>query len=284
MKKIFITGSAGQLGQSLLRLFESKYEIISTSRSIHNKTDYFLDITNPILTKELIATTSPDIIINLAALTDVDLCEKKPKLADSINFQGVKNLVKAFNGPIIHLSTDFVFDGEKGLYSEEDLTNPINKYGQTKLRGEQYLAKNSKDSLIIRTNVLYDYECNSAASFLNWVVNSLNSKKVINVVDDQINNPTWTNSLAVVIDRAIKLELNGLIHWGDADWISRYEFATKIAASFNLKKDLIEPVKTTELKQFAIRPLKGGLSTSFAEKILNLEPPKIEDCLHQLKK
>lgn len=283
MKKILITGSAGQLGQSLMLLFKPRYEIISTSRSKYNKTDYFLDITNPILTKDLIATISPDIIINLAALTDVDLCEKKPELANSINFQGVQNLVNAFNGPIIHLSTDYVFDGSIGQYSERDVTNPINEYGRTKLRGEQYLAKNSKDSLIIRTNVLYDYVGKSAASFLNWVVNSLNDKKVINVVDDQINNPTWTNSLAVVIDRAIQAELNGLIHWGDADWISRYEFAVKIAESFNLKKNLIEPIKTIELKQTALRPLKGGLSTTYVEKILNLKPPKIEDCLHQLK-
>jgi len=284
MKKIFITGSAGQLGQALIKLFKSRYEIISTSRSTYNKTDYFLDITDPILTKDLIATISPDIIINLAALTNVDLCEKKPELANSINFYGVQNLVNAFNGPIIHLSTDYVFDGAKGQYSEGDATNPINEYGRTKLQGEQYLAKNSNDSLIIRTNVLYDYASNSNASFLDWIVHSLNDKKVINVVDDQINNPTWTRSLAVVIDRAIRTELNGLIHWGDADWISRYEFALKIAESFNLKKDLIEPIKTAELKQTAIRPLKGGLSTIYAEKILNLEPPSIEHCLHQLKK
>ena len=284
MKKIFITGSAGQLGQALIKLFKSRYEIISTSRSTYNKTDYFLDITDPILTKDLIATISPDIIINLAALTNVDLCEKKPELANSINFYGVQNLVNAFNGPIIHLSTDYVFDGAKGQYSEGDATNPINEYGRTKLQGEQYLAKNSNDSLIIRTNVLYDYASNSNASFLDWIVHSLNDKKVINVVDDQINNPTWTRSLAVVIDRAIQTELNGLIHWGDADWISRYEFALKIAESFNLKKDLIEPIKTAELKQTAIRPLKGGLSTIYAEKILNLEPPSIEHCLHQLKK
>ena len=284
MKKIFIIGSSGQLGKALIKLFKSRYEIITTSHSKYNKIDYFLDITNPILTKDLISTISPDIIINLAALTDVDLCEKKPQLAKLINFHGVQNLVNAFNGPIIHLSTDYVFDGAKGQYSEEDATNPINEYGRTKLSGEQYLAKNSNDSLIIRTNVLYDYTSNSNASFLNWIVHSLNDKKVINVVDDQINNPTWTWSLAVVIDRAIRKELNGLIHWGDADWISRYEFALKIAESFNLKKDLIEPIKTAELKQTAIRPLKGGLSTIYAEKILNLEPPRIEHCLHQLKK
>ena len=216
-------------------------------------------------------------------MTNVDLCEKKTGLANLINFHGVQNLVNAFDGPIIHLSTDYVFDGTKGQYSEKDITNPINEYGRTKLKAEQYLANNSKDSLVVRTNVLYDYKNNSSASFLNWVVNSLNNKQLINVVVDQINNPTWTNSLAVVIDRAIQSELNGIIHWGDADWISRYDFAVKIAESFNLKKDLIEPIKTAELNQTAMRPLKGGLNSNYAQKILNLEPPKIDDCLDQLK-
>ena len=204
MKKIFITGSAGQLGQALIKLFKSRYEIITTSRSTYNKTDYFLDITDPILTKDLIATISPDIIINLAALTDVDLCEKKPELANSINFHGVQNLVNAFNGPIIHLSTDYVFDGAKGQYSEEDATNPINEYGRTKLEGEQYLAKNSNDSLIIRTNVLYDYANNSNASFLKWVIESLQQNKAIKVVNDQWNNPTWTRNFSNVILKIIK--------------------------------------------------------------------------------
>ena len=283
MKKILITGSAGQLGQTLIRLFSSRYEIISTSRSNHIKTDYFLDVTNYILTRDLVSALSPDIIINLAGLTNVDYCETRPDIAYLVNYHGVKNLVNSFKGPIIHLSTDYVFDGKKGQYLEEDITNPINEYGRSKLRAEKYLGDFSNDSLIIRTNVLYDYKSQSSASFLNWVVNSLKNDKRISVVTDQINNPTWTNSLAVIIDRAVKKGLNGIIHWGDSDWISRYDFAIKIAENFNLKKSLIEPIKTVELNQIASRPLKGGLNTSFTEKLLNLKPPKIEDCLHQLK-
>ena len=283
MKKILITGSTGQLGNSLGKVFKSRYDLVSTSRTKPNlNTNYFLDITNSLLVKDMVSAISPDIIINLAALTNVDLCESNPELADAINFQGVKNLVNVFNGPIIHLSSDYVFDGKLGQYKENDITNPINVYGVTKYKAEKILLEKSKESLVIRTNVLYDYQSKAKSSFLNWVVDSLKRGEKIKVVDDQFNNPTWTDSISVVIDRAIKADLNGLIHWGDFDWISRYDFANKIAAKFNLKSNLIEPIKTDELNQIAPRPLNGGLDTTLAQDLLCLEPPKIDDCLNQI--
>ena len=283
MKKILITGSAGQLGTSLGKVFKSRYDLVSTSRTKPNKsTNYFLDITNSLFVKDMVAAISPDIIINLAALTNVDLCESNPDLAHAINFQGVKNLVNVFKGPIIHLSTDYVFDGKLGQYKENDITNPINVYGVTKYKAEKILLEKSKESLVIRTNVLYDYQSKAKSSFLNWVVDSLKRGEKIKVVNDQFNNPTWTDSISVVIDRAIKADLNGLIHWGDFDWISRYDFANKIADKFNLQSNLIEPIKTEELNQVAPRPLNGGLDTTLAQDLLRLEPPQIDDCLDQI--
>ena len=283
MKKILITGSTGQLGNSLGNVFKSRYDLVFTSRTKPNKnTNYFLDITNSLLVKDMVSAISPDIIINLAALTNVDLCESNPDLAHAINFQGVKNLVNVFKGPIIHLSTDYVFDGKLGLYKENDITNPINVYGVTKYKAEKILLEKSKESLVIRTNVLYDYQSKAKSSFLNWVVDSLKRGEKIKVVDDQFNNPTWTDSISVVIDRAIKADLNGLIHWGDFDWISRYDFANKIADKFNLQSNLIEPIKTEELNQVAPRPLNGGLDTTLAQDLLRLEPPQIDDCLNQI--
>ncbi len=283
MKKILITGSSGQLGNSLGKVFKSKYDLVFTSRTKpYKNTNYFLDITNSLLVKDMVSAISPDIIINLAALTNVDLCESNPHLADAINFQGVKNLVNVFNGPIIHLSSDYVFDGKLGQYKENDITNPINVYGVTKYKAEKILLEKSKESLVIRTSVLYDYQRKAKSSFLNWVVNSLKKGEKIKVVDDQFNNPTWTNSISVVIDRAIKADLNGLIHWGDFDWISRYDFANKIADKFSLKSNLIEPIKTEELNQVAPRPLNGGLDTTIAQDLLGLEPPQIDDCLNHI--
>ena len=152
----------------------------------------------------------------------------------------------------------------------------------TKYKAEKILLEKSKESLVIRTNVLYDYQSKAKSSFLNWVVDSLKRGEKIKVVDDQFNNPTWTDSISVVIDRAIKADLNGLIHWGDFDWISRYDFANKIADKFNLQSNLIEPIKTEELNQVAPRPLNGGLDTTLAQDLLRLEPPQIDDCLNQI--
>ena len=266
--------------------FDNSYlelpQIFFSKTKPNKNTNYFLDITNSLLVKDMVSVISPDIIINLAALTNVDLCESNPDLAHAINFQGVKNLVNVFKGPIIHLSTDYVFDGKLGRYKENDITNPINIYGVTKYKAEKFLLEKSKRSLIIRTNVLYDYQSKAKSSFLNWVVDSLKRGEKIKVVDDQFNNPTWTDSISVVIDRAIKADLNGLIHWGDFDWISRYDFANKIADKFNLQSNLIEPIKTEELNQVAPRPLNGGLDTTIAQDLLRLEPPQIDDCLNQI--
>ena len=283
MTTILITGASGQLGMSLKRIFNSKYEIISTTGN-NNPTgsSMHLDVTNPMLFKEVMETTNPDLVINLAALTNVDLCEKNPELAYSINIGGMDNLVNAFKGPIIHVSTDYVFDGEDGPYKEEDTTNPLNVYGLSKLESEKLLLDHSENSLVIRSNVLYDYSSKSEASFLNWVVDSLTQEKEINVVEDQWNNPTWTGSLAVVIDRSINTQLTGLVHWGDGDLVSRFDFANKIADVFNLKKSLIKPILTSELNQTAKRPLKSGLKSDYAQNILNLEPPTIKECLETI--
>ena len=283
MTTILITGASGQLGMSLKRIFNSKYEIISTTGN-NNPTgsSMHLDVNNPMLFKEVMETTNPDLVINLAALTNVDLCEKNPELAYSINIGGMDNLVNAFKGPIIHVSTDYVFDGEDGPYKEEDTTNPLNVYGLSKLESEKLLLDHSENSLVIRSNGIYDYSSKSEASFLNWVVGSLTQEKEINVVEDQWNNPTWTGSLAVVIDRAIDTQLTGLVHWGDGDLVSRFDFANKIADVFNLKKSLIKPILTSELNQTAKRPLKSGLKSDYAQNILNLEPPTIKECLETI--
>ena len=284
MKSILLTGAYGQLGLSFHKLFQSKYEIFCSGKIYKLKSGIYLDITNPILYDEVLKFVKPDLVINFAALTNVDLCEQNPELAYSINLGGLTNLIDLYDGPIIQISTDYVFDGSNGPYEENDITNPINVYGFSKLESEKILLEHSKDNLVIRTNVLYDYSNNTYASFLNWVVGSLKKENEINIVEDQWNNPTWTSSLAVVIERAIDKGLSGLIHWGDGDWISRYEFANKIASTFSLKTSLIKPILTSELNQKASRPLKSGLKTEFAQRNLNLEPPSIDECLDSIKK
>lgn len=250
MKKILITGGDGQLGRSFSSNYQEKYNILSLGRDS-------LDITNEEQILKVIKEFQPNIILNCAAMTDVDGCEDNPIIAETINALAIKNLLDVFKGFFIHISTDYVFDGKKGPYKESDIPNPINMYGKTKLFGEEIVKNNSNQWVILRTNVLFGLA--SKASFVSWVVNSLKENKEIFVVNDQINNPVWINDFAKIIDLVISNNLKGLFHVGSDTLSSRYEFANMIAEVFNLKKGKIHPISTESLNQKAGRPLKSGL-------------------------
>ena len=283
--KILITGAFGQLGHSLQSVLSkySHYELICTGRLIkEGQGGIPLDIRNKVALKEIVNTTAPDIVINLAAMTNVDACELNPKLAGEINVAGLQHICDSFSGKIIHISTDYVFDGTSGPYKEDDFLNPISVYGKTKLASEKILLDNNINNLVIRGNVLYDYSPKTKASFLNWVVLSLQDNQEIKVVEDQFNNPTWTNSMADIIDLSIVNDVEGIIHWGDSTHISRYEFAKLIAKKFSLNEPLIKPILTPELNQPARRPLLSGLSTEKLVNMLDIIPPSIDECLNEI--
>ena len=283
--RILITGAFGQLGHALQSVLSKKsnYELICTGRKIKKGQEGIpLDIRNQVALKEIINTTAPDILINLAAMTNVDACELNPKLAGEINVAGLQHICDSFKGKIIHLSTDYVFDGTSGPYKEDDPLNPISIYGKTKLASEHILLEKDIKNLVIRGNVLYDYSPHTSASFLNWVVSSLKNNQEIKVVEDQFNNPTWTRSMSDIIELSIENDLEGIIHWGDSVHISRFEFAKLIAKKFSLNESLIKPVLTSELNQPARRPLQSGLSTEKLVNMLDIIPPSIDDCLDEI--
>tara|TARA_A100001015_G_C14770421_1_gene625027 strand:+ start:56 stop:793 length:738 start_codon:yes stop_codon:yes gene_type:complete len=226
--RILLTGAFGQLGHALQSILSksSNYHLICTGSNIHEgQKGISLDIRNQVNLKEVVNSTSPDVIVNLAAMTNVDACEKYPKLAGEINVAGLKHICDSFSGKVVQLSTDYVFDGKSGPYNEKDQVCPISIYGKTKLAAERILLDSNANNLVVRGNVLYDYSSHTRASFLNWVVSSLEQKKEIKVVEDQYNNPTWTQSMADIIHLCISNDLNGLVHWGDADYLSRYDFS-----------------------------------------------------------
>ena len=215
-------------------------------------------------------------------MTQVDGCELNPNLAKEINIAGVQHLCDSFDGKIIHLSTDYVFDGENGPYSEDDPVCPLSVYGETKLESERILLNHNPNHLVIRGNVIYDDSETTKASFLNWVVNSLKEKQEIQVVNDQVNNPTWTKSMADIIALCIEKDLSGIVHWGDADHLNRYDFAIKIAEKYVLDSKLIKAITTEELNQAAPRPLKSGLKSDKLVQALNVVPPSIDECLNAI--
>ena len=203
-----------------------------------------------------------------------------------MNVDAVKILAgyaKQHSAHFINISTDYVFDGENGPYSENDDVNPVGFYGLTKLQGEEEIIKSGCDFSIIRTNVLYGPAKFGRMDFVKWVVSSLKEKKEIKIVTDQINNPTFIDDLVEIIYSVMINKHYGIFNSGGEEFLSRYDFTLRIADFFNLDKNLIKPVLTEEFNQAAVRPLKSGLVLDKVKKILGFQPRKFEDTFRLMK-
>ena len=264
MKKVLITGSGGILGSELSNRLNELFDVLALPKSSRNN---FLDITDFDMMYSIFKNFEPDFVINCAAFTNVDSCESNKQIARNVNVKGLMNLLKCMskNSKMIHISSDYVFDGKNGNYKENDMKEPINYYGKTKLEADNLLMGSNSNYLIIRPNVLYSSNLNEN-HFLSWVVNSLKEKKKINVVNDQISNPVYITDLVEVILSSLFVEYNGVYHFGSEDVISRYDFALLISRIFRLDRNLINPIKTSSLKQVAKRPKKSFLNCN---KIVN---------------
>jgi len=271
LKKVLVTGALGQLGASLQL---NGFKTVKTDLFPHQTEENYsvFDITKEDEVNRLLDDEKPDIIVHLAAMTNVDGCELNPEQARQINVQGTVNLLNHFDGKFVLISTDYVFDGKNGPYGENDKVQPINVYGQTKLDAEIKVKECSNDWVNIRTNVVWNIGGNFKASFADWVVKELNNNRRIQIVNDQWNNPTWTVDLSMVIEKLIQFDAKGVYHYGSADIINRYKFACLIANVYGLDDSLIEPITTEELNQSAKRPLKCGLKTDKIKKDFNILP------------
>ena len=291
--RILITGSNGMLGQRAVQFYSSKenVELLATSveeKSVVNSVDYISsDIKNRDSIKKVIHDYYPDFIIHTAAFTNVDLSEKFREDAWKINVKGVEYIAeaaRAIDAHIIHISTDYIFDGKDGPYSENAKPNPVGYYGRTKLASENALKISGTFFTILRTNVLYGIAPNSRPDFVRWVINSLNKKENIRIVKDQINNPAFIDDLVQGINKIIDFKKTGTYNIGGKEFLSRYDFTLQIAEYFNLDKNLITPITTEELKQPARRPLKSGLIILKAETELGYKPHTITESLAAMKK
>ncbi|MBU1298354.1 MAG: dTDP-4-dehydrorhamnose reductase [Bacteroidetes bacterium] len=291
MKRVLITGSNGLLGQKITELFSrsKKYEILNTSvedKPFLPNVDNFhyrqLDITSRSSVLKLIDDILPEVIINTAAVTNVDLCETERALAWRINVKGVENLVyaaKMIGAKIIHFSTDYVFDGKNGPYHESDRPNPLSYYGRTKLASENLLLTSGIPHTIVRTMVLYGVANQVKNNFALWLVDNLGEGKQVRVVGDQICNPTLVDDLAYAVLKIVEFNRDGLYHIAGNDLVSRYDFAVELAKKFKFDKKLIIPIKTSILKQPAPRPMKSGFIILKAETELSIKMSGVEQGL-----
>ena len=281
-RKVLITGCEGQLGHYLFHGMKNLFNVLPTSKLGSKKNNiYKLDITNIEDVNIAVDTFKPDILINTAAITNVDYCENNKTEARNVNVNGLFNLIKSvsINTRIIHFSSDYVFDGKQQLYSEESLPNPVNFYGRTKLESENLLIGQRKAYVIVRPNTIYSLR---GINFFNWVYNQLKSSNTINIVDDQISNPSYIPSIIKSIVDMIVMNARGIYHHGSVDYLSRYEFCCKISNKFNFNHKLINKIKTKELNQSAERPKKSCLSIDKIEKDFNLKMNYTNDSLDDL--
>lgn len=271
--KVLITGRNGQLGWELQRTVPKEWQIIA----LKSKT---LDITNPDAVQKTISKYAPGLIINASAYTAVDKAEKDKNTAFAVNANGAANLAKAAKkqgSRFIHVSTDFVFDGNKSQpYLLSDKPNPTSVYGASKLEGEQKVSAILQDSLIIRTAWVYSSHGNN---FVKTMLNLMDKRKKLNIVVDQISTPTWANSLAEAIWKfTSKPELKGIYHYTDSGVASWYDFAVAIqeeALRFGiLEKDIpLKPIRTQDYPTPAKRPSYSVLDKTDTWKALNHTAP-----------
>jgi len=291
-KRILVVGANGLLGQRLIAFYAVNENVELLGCSIEDNPFFDTvpyvrcDVTLREDVKKVIFDFYPDVVINAAGFTNVDLSEKERETAWKINVKGVEYLAEAcrtIDAKIIHISTDYIFNGLNGPYDENAKADPLGYYGRTKLASENALKIGAVIYSVIRTNVLYGI-ANSRPDFVRWVIDSLSEKKLIRVVHDQINNPTYVEDLVQGINKIVEFDKYGIYNIGGKDFLNRFEFALLIAEYFNLDKNLIKPIITEELKQPAKRPLKSGLITIKAETELGFKPHSIIEALAIIKK
>jgi dTDP-4-dehydrorhamnose reductase len=293
--KILITGSNGLLGQKIVKLcLEYGIQFLATSKGENRNTDcpasnYFnLDITNKLEINGVFNAFYPTNVIHTAAITNVDQCEQDQDLCIDVNINASKYLFDAsqrFFAQFIFLSTDFVFDGEKGNYIETDEANPLSFYAKSKVEAENMLLNSDyKDWVIARTIIVFGKGNNlSRSNIVLWVKESLEAGKEINVVNDQFRTPTWAEDLAWGCIKLCETGQRGIYHLSGKDYISMYDFAIQIADFYGLDKSLITEISSETLNQAAKRPLNTGFDISKAKNDIDYNPKSLNECLDLLR-
>lgn len=292
--KILVTGANGLLGYKLIQLLSTKSDIttVATARKKVNDlpqgVDFFeLDITNHDQTIEVLLATKPDVVISAAAMTQVDQCETEREQCWMANVVGIENLVEGcekINCHLVHVSTDFIFDGSFGPLDETAIPNPVNFYGESKLAGEQVIKKSKLNWAILRTVLVFGITPDlSRSNIVLWVKKSLEDGKTINVVNDQWRTPTLAEDLAVGCYLAASQKATGIYHISGEELMTPFDIAQHTADFFKLDKSLIKAADSSTFKQPAARPPKTGFIITKAKTELGYQPHSFSEGLQVLK-
>lgn len=292
-RRILLTGANGLVGQKTAEIFSHETEDtlflsdIGPKAEDQGKSNYIpLDITHKEEVKQAVKKYAPYVIINTAAYTNVDGCETERELSWKVNVDAVKNLIIACrinSSKLIHISTDYVFDGKTGNYDESSTPNPKSFYGKAKLASENAVLASGINHTIIRSMIIYGTGKNIKLNFALWLVDKLKRNEEVTIVDDQYGQPTISDDVALAILRIVERNCTGLYHVCGSEYVSRYEFAVRLANIFGFDSKLIIPIKTSELHQAAERPMNSSFITLKAQTELGIKPLNVTEGLYFLK-
>ena len=296
LKKILLTGSNGLLGQKIVHNIISKrsnqYQLLATSKGdnrISNDEGYTyqtLDISDAEQVNAIVESFQPDVIINTAAMTNVDECEDKKELCRVLNVEAVINLINAsrsVDAHLIHLSTDFIFDGENGPYKEGDTPNPLSYYGQSKYDAERLLQESDIAWSIVRTIIVYGIgEQMSRTNIVLWAKEALEKGQPLTIVNDQFRSPTLAEDLAEGCLLIADQQKRGVYHLSGKDIMSIIELVKRVADYFELPSSQVSETSSFTLSQSAKRPPKTGFILDKAINDLGYKPHSFEEGLQLL--
>lgn len=288
--RLLITGASGLLGVKLSQKANEDHEVHSAYhryRPIHGRF-LQLDITKRESVKKAFKEINPEAVVHTAALTNVDECESKKRLAWKTNVEGTKYITECcqrHESYLLYISTDYIFSGEKGMYKEIDEPDPINNYGLTKLKGEEAIKGITDYYCIVRTSVVFgSTQSTNKTNFALWVLKKLANREKIRIITDQWNSPTLNTNLTDMILEVLERRLIGTFHLAGATRLNRYRLAELLAENFDLDKSHITPSLSKEIQWTAKRPKDSSLNVEKALKTLKNKPIEIEDALQQLRK
>lgn len=283
--RIFIAGGSGFIGNILLDYFSKEHETHGSFYTNPAPGLTYFDMTDRKNVKKTITRLKPDVIIHPAFNSNVEYCEENLKETWHMNVEGSKNLIEAardVGSKFVFFSSDYVFDGFNGPYSEEDIPNPINEYGRQKLAVENVIIGYLSDYLIIRTTVVYGWELRGK-NFSIRLINNLKENKSVKVPRDQVGSPTYVNNMVQAVKDLVEADKMGVYHVVGSDLMDRYTFARNVAEIFGLDESYLIPVSTAELGQKAKRPLKAGMKTEKVQRTVSTQLMGVKEGLKEMK-
>ncbi len=284
--KAVIIGASGLVGFHLFSACKERgWDVVGTYHNFVQPDLTFLELQDVDAVRFLLSASQPEVVFLPAYLSNVDYCELHPDETYQINVVGSLNVAIAateIGAKLVFYSSDYVFDGENGAYTEQDSPNPICVYGHQKLEIEQKIARLSDNHLILRITVVYGWE-SQGKNFISRLIKTLSSNQTIKVPQDQIGSPTLVNDIAEASCRLIETNASGVFHVAGIDLVDRYQFALEAAKIFGLPSESIIPVMTSDFGQAARRPLKAGMNCDRISQRINWQLRGISEGVSFLK-